>query len=138
MKQIKYLTIVLLLAGGMASCNENKGEYPWTEIINLPEKMICGVENPLTDLPWLESFIISQKQYGKPFRIWIYTYRVETTEATFFVAIDCHPNIDCERKEFLISCEGTILCLIGFRESQLDFFDILYYQLPFFQYVYNP
>jgi len=61
MKILKFVTLVLVLAGSFYSCEDKN--CGCKETINLPKEKVCDVTNPLTDLPWLKEYIDDIKKY---------------------------------------------------------------------------
>ena len=96
----KKLIPALLLIFGLVSLN-GCGKTP---------QNVCGVKNPLTDLPWLNQIIAvceenSQNGYGMPCRIYQCTY--DNDKIGFLI----EPCAGCPDAGYsFCSCDGTILC----------------------------
>jgi len=92
--------VLLMLVGGLASCNEkNTNNY----------KKVCNVKNPLADLPWLREFI----EIGGPFpgmlvNIYQCTYNDGAVGFLINPAFNSfYPIIE------LYNCEGELLDYAG-------------------------
>lgn len=111
MSILKHATITLLLIASFSSCKEK--ECPCEEIINLPKEKICNVDNPLTDLPWLEKIVSDRKEFRNSIRIYLVTYKEGSGFLQEFV-LDCcelFGGCDCDGiSHYFRNCEGYVLC----------------------------
>jgi len=113
-KIFKYSAIALILVGVFVSCNR-KEECSCIETINLPEEKICDVDNPMTDLEWLEKHINDRKKMGYITRIHLVDYK---DGYCFILEVGddcCYPfrGCDCDGTSHIFSnCDGYQLCYI--------------------------
>jgi len=104
-QNLTLIVLLLILTNFFASCKpESKSEETHT-----PNISVCGVEDPLTDLPWLKDIITELEGYvsqGYPvsYRIYQCIYKdgigflLDNLELIYDKAIP------------LINCEGRLLC----------------------------
>jgi hypothetical protein len=95
MKQnfFKLMQLFLILITCLSSCQKEK---------------VCGVENPLTDLPWLKE--IKQNASRERFKQRVRIYQCSYSEGTGFLLDMC---VGCDDSGlWLNNCDGEILCIM--------------------------
>jgi hypothetical protein len=91
LKTTALFAILLGLAGGLTHCEKIEDK-----------EVICDVENPLTDLPWLKEKIAQYEASGFYSRIYQCTYK----HGIGFLDIAGSMN-------FFYNCAGEVICILG-------------------------
>ena len=115
MKKI-YIILLAICLTGMVACKENEPSEKITEKLGKEEQAgengisVCGVNDPLTDLPWLKGFI---DKFEKEAEESGYNHHARIHQCAYnggigFLLETCvgYPN----DTYYFYNCEGNILC----------------------------